>query len=186
MKWLPLIIFIFLFLSCNSKGLLPIQFYKEEVFIKLAPKEVYVKGIYYFKNRTEAAKRMKLFYPFPIDSLHKFPYNIEVENAPFDTAMNGITYDVVIGPMDTTVSTVRYRQEIDTNNARYILTTARKWKEPIREARFIINLPEQFRQVSITYQPDSVEKKGGRIFYYINEFNLFPRKDIDILWGSPE
>jgi hypothetical protein len=60
------------------------------------------------------------------------------------------------------------------------------WKEPIREARFIINLPEEFKQVSITYQPDSVEKKSRRIFYYINEFNLFPRKDIDILWGSPE
>ena len=183
MKYLFLIITAFLGLSCG-KDLLPIQFYEEEVFMRVDPGEVYVEGVYYFKNRTDTTKRMTLFYPFPVDSLHQFPYEIEVENTPFDTAINGITYDVVIQASDTAVSIVRYRQKIEINNAKYILLTARKWKEPIKEARFIISLPEDFKGINISYKPDSIINKDERFFYYITEQNLFPDRDIDIVWGA--
>lgn len=205
MKYLFPIIAVFLVLSCDRKELLPIQFYKQEMFIKVNTEEVYVEGIYYYRNRTEIAKQMTLFYPFPVDSLHHFPHGIEVEGTDYeivmpeeelpsllreriedvlDIMMPGITYDVVIQPMDTAISIVRYRQKIETNSAKYILITARKWREPIKEARFIISIPEEFREVSISYQPDSIKKKEGRVFWYITEHELFPEKDIDISWKA--
>ncbi|OYD15167.1 hypothetical protein CH333_06445 [candidate division WOR-3 bacterium JGI_Cruoil_03_44_89] len=179
--FVPVICALFL-LSCKGKERLPVQFYEEEVCVWVERGEVLVEGIYYFRNRTHTAKRMRLFYPFPIDSLHEFPYEIEVEGTPFETAEDGVTYDVIIDSMGVAESTVRYKQRIFTNCAKYILMTARRWKEPIEEARFVVSLPEDFSNVNISYEPDSIIKKEERTFYYINEHNLFPDRDIDIVW----
>jgi hypothetical protein len=179
--FVPVICAVFL-LSCKGKERLPVQFYEEEVCVWVERGEVLVEGIYYFRNRTHTAKRTRLFYPFPIDSLHEFPYKIEVEGTPFETAEDGVTYDVIIDSMGVAESTVRYKQRIFTNCVKYILTTARRWKEPIEKARFVVSLPEDFNNVSISYEPDSIIRKGGRIFYYISEHNLFPDRDIDIVW----
>ncbi|MEO0102821.1 MAG: hypothetical protein ABIK81_03870, partial [candidate division WOR-3 bacterium] len=58
----PLTIFL---LTCTKKP--PIDFYQEEVRIKILPGKVSVFGQYFLKNLKKERIRAELFYPFPLD-----------------------------------------------------------------------------------------------------------------------
>ncbi|MCK4256349.1 DUF4424 family protein [candidate division WOR-3 bacterium] len=168
--------------TCKSKKTLPVQFYREDIHVWIDEGEVTVEGVYYYRNRTDKPRTLRLLYPFPIDSLHLYPHEINVLNSDYKKTKKGITYDIVFEPKGLSTSTVVYKQKILSKNAKYILTTARTWKEPIKQARFVVSLPEDFECVSMSYEPDSIINKFGRIFYYVDEEELFPYKDIDIVW----
>ena len=168
--------------TCKSKKTLPIQFYREDVYVWIDEGEVTVEGVYYYRNRTDKPRTLRLLYPFPIDSLHLYPHEINVLNSDYIKTKKGITYNVVFDSKGLNTSTVVYKQKILSKSAKYILTTARSWKEPIKRARFVVSLPEDFECVFMSYEPDSINNKFGRIFYYIDEEELFPDKDIDIVW----
>ncbi len=150
--------------TCKSKKNLPIQFYREDVHVWIDEGEVTVEGIYYYRNRTDKPRTLRLLYPFPIDSLHMYPHEINVLNSDFTKTKKGITYNVVFDSKGLNTSTVVYKQKILSKSAKYILTTAKSWKEPIKRARFVVSLPEDFECVSMSYEPDSIINKFCRIF----------------------
>ena len=56
-----------------------VQFSAEKIEMKVSRKEVEVSGCYYFRNNSSRKTIHKLlFYPFPVDSVHNFPYIINV------------------------------------------------------------------------------------------------------------
>jgi len=176
--------FTLLFISCHpKKEILPIQFFKEIVYVTIDTNEVTVIGNYYLRNRTDTSKIVKLFYPFPIDSAHPYPYYIEVAGMPFTKEQQGVSFKIKIKPLETRQVIIEYKQKIFTNSAKYILTSAREWKEPIEDASFVVDIPKGF-EPKISYDPDSVVTKGNRTLYYINRKNLFPGRDLDVVWKS--
>ncbi len=168
--------------SCRRKHQLPVKFYREDVSIWVEEGEVTVQGIYYFKNRTDYRRKFSLLFPFPVDSLHMYPYEIEVIDTDFKKSKKGITFDIIIDTEGTVSSEITYKQKLLTKSARYILSTARVWLEPIERAGFVVSLPEDFENYSVSYKPDSIVHKNDRIFYYFEKENLLPDKDIEIIW----
>ncbi len=77
---------------------------------------------------------------------------------------------------------VRYRQNLNQNQARYILTTLRKWNKPIEEAVFIVNVPEDFKDIQLSYPADSVCEVETRRNYFITKRNFGGEKDLIISW----
>ncbi len=161
------------------------QFASEEVLLAVDEDEVSVEGKYYLRNREKASIRVRLFYPFPTNRDHAYPYHMEVEGHQFERMKKGIAFRLEFGPLELKELVVRYKQRISTNRTRYILTTTREWGEPIETARFVVSIPKVF-EVSTSYEPDSAVTRGDRIFCYIEERNLFPTQDLIVSWGTPE
>lgn len=168
--------------DCRRKYQLPVKFYREDVSVWVEDGEVTVEGIYYFKNRTDYRRKFRLLFPFPVDSLHMYPYEIEVANSDFKKSKKGITFDIILDAEGSVSSKITYKQKIFTKSARYILSTARVWLEPIERAGFVVSLPEEFENYSISYKPDSTIHKNDRIFYYFEKEKFIPDKDIVITW----
>lgn len=175
------IIFFCLIVCKPQKPKLPVQFEKEEILVTLDSTEIKVEGKYYFKNRTDVQKLMKLFYPFPVDEKHYYPYYIEVKGLTFENKKDGITFDVRIKPFEEKEAVIIYLQKISARDAKYILTTTKEWNEPLEEAKFIVNVPASFNS-TLSYKPDSITKKEGRIFYYMTKHNFLPDSDLVVRW----
>jgi len=177
--WILLIFFI---ISCARKESMPIRFLNEEIKMSIDSGRVAVTGTYYFKNITNQNKTAKIFYPFPIDDFHYYPDFILVSGFDYTENDSGISFIMKFKPMAMESLAIFYEQRLNNNQARYILKTTQQWQNPLQEARFIINLPENFTAIHLSYPSDSTINKDNRIYYYINKKNFMPKEDLIVTW----
>jgi len=162
----------------------PIEFFKEEVRMEITSSTVMVNGHYFFRNRTLEKKLVKLYYPFPVDEYHLYPDSVDVKGMNFKRVGDGLVFLLEMGPRESTDVKVAYRQALLTNHARYILTSAREWGEPIAAALFIVTAPRGY-ELTLSYRPDSVAEVEEKTICYFVRNDLFPEKELDVWWEKP-
>jgi hypothetical protein len=170
----------------NKTKELKLDFLKEEITILISRDEVVVEGIYYFQSNLRT--NVSFYYPFPVDSLHDYPYEISIEeldtgNVSFKRINKGIIFNLYFDANETKVVSISYAQKIKANNAKYILTTTKAWKKGLKEAEFCIIVPKTLKNISISYQPDEIHEEGNETRYIIRKEDFMPEKDINISWA---
>lgn len=177
-----LLIAILIFLSCTHRISNPIKFISEEIYMTIDSGKVSISATYYFRNTSNESKSALIFYPFPTDEYHYYSDSISVFGLDYTKNDSGLNFIMKFKPNAVDTLKVFYTQKLKANQARYILTTTKHWREPIREARFIIDLPESFSGIYFSYKPDSLIRTTNRVFYYLSKKNFMPKKDLIIIW----
>jgi hypothetical protein len=144
--------------------------------------KVCIEATYYFKNASNELMSALIFYPFPIDEYHYYPDSVLVFGLDYTKNDSGINFIMKFKPNGMETLQVFYNQKLKDNQARYIVTTTKNWKNPLKEARFIIDLPEDLNNSRFSYKPDSVIKINNRSYYYITKKNFMPDMDIIVTW----
>ncbi|MEO0005260.1 MAG: hypothetical protein ABIK49_04580 [candidate division WOR-3 bacterium] len=176
------LIFLLLSLIFCRHSSLPVRFCREEVAITVHSGSVEVLGKYHIKSRAKNRITVQFFYPFPIDSTHPFPDSIAVPDKEFTSADSGVLFQMRFDPGKEDSFSVYYRQEIKENSCRYIVTTTRRWQEPIERAYFTITVPAEFKGVNFSFKPDSIQKGDTATTYFLTFWRFYPEKDIVITW----
>jgi len=158
----------------------PIDFYKENVTIAVTGAVARVTGVYYFKNLTDVGKRVKFYYPFPVDSNHGFPDTIAIKY-PFEADSAGIYFWLSIGPSSIDSFVIYYEQGVKEPFFRYITTTTQEWKRPIKEADFTIIAPETLA-IDVNYAFSEPVNIDGYRHYSIPVMDFLPEEDLIISW----
>ncbi len=171
------IIFIFL-LCCVRKD--PIDFYQERITIEIDSASALVQGEYFFANNTDDRKIIKLFYPFPVDSIHYFP-DIIMLDYPYERDTNGIHFSIRVKPGRENSFKIGYRQKLNKRYFRYITTTTKKWGKPINRAEFVI-LAKKDLNLQINYKITDSQLKEDMMCYIILKKQFYPAKDLIIKW----
>ena len=174
-----LLIFIGIFL-CMCQPSPPIDFFKEDVTIEVLDSRVKVIGVYYFKNLTDVGKRVKFYYPFPVDSNHHFPDTITI-SYPFEMDSAGIYFWLSIAPRSIDSFVISYEQQVTVPFFTYITTTTHKWNRPIKEAIFTIVTPETLA-INANYAFSELKNIDGYVHYSILMRDFFPEVDLMIRW----
>ena len=158
----------------------PIDFFKEDVTIEVLDTRVRVTGVYYFRNLTNIGKRIRFYYPFPVDSNHHFPDTISIGHR-FEKDSTGIYFSLSLKPNCIDSFEITYEQRIGKPFFRYITTTTRGWKRPIKEANFTIIAPETLA-INANYAFSEPKKIYRNLHYFIPIENFFPEEDLIIRW----
>jgi hypothetical protein len=165
---------------CVCRQAPPIDFFKENVTIEVLNGRVKVTGSYIFRNLTDIGKRVKFYYPFPVDSNHHFPDTISIDR-PYEKDSTGISFWLSLKPNGVDSFEITYEQLIDRPFFRYITTTTKVWKRPIKEANFTIVAPETLA-VSANYAFSEPVKIGENLHYFIPISNFLPEEDLIVRW----
>jgi len=144
--------------------------------------KVSISADYYFKNPSNQTKSALIFYPFPIDEYHYYPDSILVLGLDYTKNDSGVNFIMRFKPNAGDTLKVFYRQKLKDNQARYILTTTKQWQRPLKQAKFIIDVLENFTNLQLSYKPDSIIRRNNRVLYYIAKKNFMPNKDLIINW----
>ncbi|MEM3365679.1 MAG: hypothetical protein QXM93_04600 [Candidatus Methanomethyliaceae archaeon] len=168
-------------IPCQNEGNL--IFYSERVMLFLAAGEMTVEGVYFFRNTSLKERTVIMYYPFFIDAAHPYPEWIDVEGFNFVKEPQGISWRMSFPACSDRVLRVRYRQKLYVNTAVYILTSTQEWREPLRNAEFIITVPLEWRELTFSYTPNRCAVKNGLAYYYIFMKNFMPNKDLVISWN---
>jgi hypothetical protein len=158
----PLIFVIALFAlhpCLSGQGL---DFYKENITLKIDSGFIYVSGIYYLRNNTK--KGASLVYPFPVDPHYGKADSLLIVNLaagefikPLKIGTGGAQFRV--GPTLTgeVALQISYRQKLLASRAEYILKSTAGWKKPLDQANYQLILPANLRITKFSLPPqDSI------------------------------
>lgn len=166
----------------------PISFIKERIEIIVDEGYCKLVGTYYYENKGLEETEMNLFYPFVIDENLPFPDSIIVKNTLSSEIVRhyktnyGVYFKIKVPPLSTEVYEVCYYQKTLANRMEYIITTTKKWGEPLREADFLFRLPLKYNIESLSYEYDKKESDDIYTTYYVNKINFMPEHDLVLSW----
>lgn len=160
----------------------PVHFAREEITIDVRPGTLEVRGMYHFTCSGEQTLAATMSYPFPLDSTHLYPDSIEIRQHGFQKKDSGVSFRMRFRPNEEDSFFAYYRQPLRTKSATYIVTTTRKWKRPIDLAQFRVTVPAGFKDVALTYKPDSIARTDSTISYFFARKRFYPDRDVTVTW----
>jgi len=167
-----------------------ILFQKERIIVSVMTDRVLIRGEYTFVNLSSVSRSIRLFYPFPVDSLHSFPVNISVTSGdkriPFKTAEKGIYFTIKLLAESTANMNVSYEQPCLVSNACYILKSTAYWQTPLEEADFEIRIPPGIELKNMSYAADKVVKNQDTLVCTFTRKNFMPVKDLCFEWDKKQ
>lgn len=167
-----------------------LSFESEEVRLHIAPGKLEVNAIYRFANTGKKPYKGSVGYPVAVTD-HQLP--------PREIVVNGSTRPVrcrrpgrcsavlklEVPPVQARSLRIQYTQQLKSERAVYMLTSARKWKEPIKRAEFEVRVPGHFENVKLSYRPDHASLKGDVRVYRFARGPFRPDRELTVTW-KPE
>ncbi len=175
----PLLLVLF-FGTLRAGGL--VEFTSERIEMRVRGNVVTIHGTYHFTNPNPKPVRVTMFYPFPVDSSHPYPHAIRVKPIAYHKVKDGITWTLDALPKTLSTVEVTYSQTCRDRSARYILTTTRAWGRGLRQAEFTVRVPGAFKEVALSYSPDSLKELNGEQVFYLTKKDFLPDKDLMVQW----
>ncbi len=179
-KWVFLAGCAILVLSCSRPSRPEIDFFKENVIIDIRGDRVHVTGKYFLRNQTAVSKRVTLYYPFPVDAQHSYP-DIILFDRSFSRDSSGISFEMSIPGHAVDSFKILYQQKLAGRQCRYITTTTRQWRRPLKSAVFTVVAPVK-QQLTMNYPVSGAEVVDDTAFYYIRFKDFYPSEDLRVNW----
>ncbi len=172
----------------GQQGKTAVSFTKEHVKILVGPRRICVEGTYWFSNHSDSPVRQKLFYPFPIDSLHPLPEGIVVwmgeDAVPFREVEDGVRFMVEVPANGSTPVVVYYEQPCLDGSGCYILKSTVMWDAPLEHASFEIQVPDTLALDWASFKIDRVRKEGSLEIHEFSKDRFMPDKDLCFRWHA--
>jgi hypothetical protein len=176
----------------NPRIAMPLRFDAEVIRLRVTGDSLEVDGSYYFLCQGGRAPHTTLFFPYPRDSLLGEAHMVALECRCPRAAWQPMRFEEVPRstgarwwvPLDLGDSLeVRacYRQALLGCYARYIVTTTKAWRQPLKHARFEIYLPDSARPVNFSY-PFERHTAEEQTFYLYEATDFMPEWDITVEW----
>ena len=160
-----------------------VDFFSEDLTFRIREGFFEVEGTYSFRNNTAREVNKMLFYPFPdTDYYGEISYiSISTEgdtNSQLATVSNnGSLFKLSIGPSMIMTYMIRYGQKLKSGEARYIITTTKKWGKPLETAHYRLIFASDIQMDSVSVEPDTIVHVRGITEYRWERVNFMPEKD---------
>jgi hypothetical protein len=178
------ILFFLQLLICSFAFGQRADFFREDITFRLDGVHLDVEGYYWFSNNSDKPIATDISYPFPnccgekIDSIRV--YNISAaQNTRYNLdGTSGISFHLFIGPHDTALFQIGYRQKLNSDSAVYILRTTQGWGKPLNHCEYKLLVPGSLVVKDFSYPPvRSYIIQGEKIYYWEME-NFMPARDM--------
>ncbi|OFX27914.1 MAG: hypothetical protein A2033_01890 [Bacteroidetes bacterium GWA2_31_9] len=185
MRFLSLLIFIYVFFTSLIVHSQNLQFYREDLTFEIKDGFFYVDGIYNFCNKGDKEIKQILFYPFPkdsiygnIDSIIAIDLNSKSINIISNKTEIGFYFKIELNSYGVGKYKISYRQKLLKNKAEYILLTTQKWDKPFDSANYKLITPAKMIMKSISYEPDSIKQINDNAIYFWYKKDFMPYQNM--------
>lgn len=169
-----------------------VEFFKEEITMTITDSTSSISGVYYFRNNTEKDKPFAVAFPFYVDGVSQYPHGIRAYTVNGDDTLtietealegqNAIRMRIPMKPKEVTVWYLDYTQRIESDYARYILTSTSAWGKPLEEATYRFIIPMDYRIIEIWPRADKVRRVKPNLEIWCEKINFMPDQDMRIFW----
>ena len=149
------------------------DFFKEDITFRLDSVHFSTEGYYWFSNTSDKPVHSNIYYPFPnfsnekIDSVHIFNISAGADVKYIKEEDHGISFNLFLGPNDTVLFQIGYRQKLQSDSAVYILRTTKGWGKPLNTAEYNLIISKNFVIKKFSYPPlKSYNIKNKKIYIW--------------------
>lgn len=183
-----LLIVLFLFSGgvCQT-----VNFFRENLTFVLEDGMFSVSGEYFFSSSSLKPVRTILFYPvvdFEKSVSKKSIVVFDVKKERFVDIKKwdsrGFAFPLYIGAGDTAVYHIEYSQALASDTARYILTSTKMWKKPLKEAFYRLVVRDGIWVRSFSFEPDTMYEVGNARVYEWKRSFFMPKKDFIVIFSG--
>ena len=160
------------------------DFFKEDITFYMDSIYFRVNGYYWFSNNSDKPIQNDIYYPFPnysnekIDSITVFNLSSGINTNFVHQGEHGISFDMFLEPHDTIIFQIKYRQELISDSAVYILRTTQNWLKPLKYSEYKLIVSKYFKISKFSYPPlRSYEIQNKKIYFWKMK-NFMPLKDM--------
>jgi hypothetical protein len=178
------ILFLFLLLAPGVQSQ-KIEFFSENLTFRLHQGTFEVDGLYFFRNKTDAEVRQSMIYPFPdvekYGDISFISINREGDTNTMLRSQNekGALFMLILQPHEEAAYRIIYRQQLKSNEAKYIILTTQKWGKPFETADYRLEFPNSIQLTNISIEPDSVFQKNNQHTYLWHRKYFMPTVDFE-------
>jgi len=175
-------IFLTSVLSVRSQDNL--KFDEEYLTFELSRHLFQVSGVYLF-SANDSIEHL-IYYPFPVDRIYGKAFDIFVKDVKtgkdllFSTAKDssGIRFRTKVA--GSSQLQIGYSQVLESNRAKYILTTTQNWNKPLKIADYKLVVDSGIVIISFTMEPQKKIVQGGKIIYFWQKKEFMPVTDFEV------
>lgn len=172
-----------------------VRFDRERIDIHIQRGQIAVRGLYRYENTSRLPAVLTLGVPFPVDPDHPRPTvfflyeareNAKVVHPISPIVRKGdVSFRLFFHPGEAKWVGVEYFQPARTRNGRYLLTTTRPWRRPLKHAAYFLRLDPELELVQSNY-PLRPAPPGRRKIYFFSRTSFYPDQDWEFAWAEPE
>ncbi len=156
------------------------RFLEEYIDFRVTGQRFSVNGIYTFSNASDRSVRQQIRFPFPMpaDSVHirRIFHLEEARQMVYRSDSSGVVFELSVAAHDTISINIAYDQPLVKKNI-YILTTTASWHQPLKKARYALEIDDPGRLNGFSWPPDST----GNVIYFWRKKDFNPEKNF-IVW----
>jgi hypothetical protein len=178
------ILFLFLFLAAGVRSQ-KIEFFSEDLTFRLQQETFEVDGLYFFRNTSDAVIHQNMIYPFPdVEKYGEISFISINREGDTNTMLRnqterGALFMVILQPREEAAYRIIYRQQLKSNEAKYIILTTQKWGKPFETADYKLEFPDSIQLTNISIEPDSTFQKDNQHTYLWHRENFMPTVDFE-------
>ena len=166
---------------CSQDNL---KFDEEYLTFELSRNLFQVSGVYLF-SANDSIERV-ILYPFPVERVYGKAFDIHVKDVktgkdlPFITAKDssGIRFRTKVSCSSQLL--IGYSQVLESNRAKYILTTTQNWNKPLKFADYKLVVDSGIDITSCSMEPQKKIVQGGKTVYFWQKKDFMPTTDFEV------
>jgi hypothetical protein len=169
-----------------------IRFDRERIEIEVSKARIHVRAFYHYTNSSALPAALTLQVPFPVDGNHPEPdwYCLRESAGDGRTLSNpgpivrgGRVYlRLLFRSRESKWIQLDYGQRAETPEGRYLLTTTRGWRHPIRQADYVLRLAPDVELASSNYAVKPAPWAGPGRAYAYSRIDFYPDQDWVFAW----
>ena len=183
--WHYLFLVLFFLTLPFLAGMLPIvRFTEEQIDIRVYPDHVLMQGIYVYQNPFPLPVVQGLSVPFPVDDEHPTPVQLAVrqlapkqKNLETRYILGRHRFNLLFNANEEIHIAVEYRQQAPKRNAKYLLSTTKPWKHPLRKGMYRL-----FPQKVIITRSNYTLESGDHDNFSFQRKHFLPQHDWYFSW----
>jgi hypothetical protein len=167
-----------------------VLFASEIVELHLAPGELTIEAVYHLRNPSAEGQVVSIEYPILESSTSPAPSAVTVdgESLPIERDATGraaARFQRSLAPRALRSFAIHYKQKLLGPSAGYMVTSARRWPQPLDRAVFAVDHPADWRDVRVSYPVRHRETKHGRTTLTMVEQPFSPDHEVTVRWRNP-
>ncbi len=175
-----------LFLTCalSLRSQNQLKFDEEYLTFELSRNVFKVSGVYIFSAKDSIEH--PILYPFPVDTIYGTAFGIFVKDVkkgkdlPFILAKDGSSIRFRANVSGSSQLLIGYSQVLESNCAKYILTTTQNWNNPLKNADYQLVVDSGIVITSFSMEPQKKIVQGGKTVYFWQKKNFMPISDFEV------
>jgi hypothetical protein len=167
-----------------------VLFASEIVELHLAPGELTIEALYHLRNPSADGQTVNIAYPILVSGKSPAPSEVTVDGEVLPVEGDGdgqfaARFQRALAPHSLRSFAIRYKQALLGPSAGYMVTSARRWPQPLDRAVFVVHHPAAWRDVHVSYPVRHRETNNGRTTLTMVEQPFLPDREVTVRWKAP-